>query len=241
MKTIFNSYTRRARLEPALITALPLGLATLAWFPTGIVGWGLFWGLIAWSGGTALLAQVARDRGKKQEPKLFQSWGGKPTTRFLRHRDVPNKFILERRHRKLTTLLPDLNIPSANQEHADPQKADEIYEACTAYLLERTRDTKQFPLIFEENCNYGFRRNLWGIRPIGIVLSLLGVTAVLVVIGLDLKKDTMPTPIVLTAALVNILLAGAWVFYFRPEWVRTTAEAYAERLLASIEILGPQK
>jgi hypothetical protein len=241
MKTVLNSYSRRARLEPALIAALPLGLATVAWFPTGVVGWGLFWGLIAWSGGTALLAQIAREPGKKKEAHLFASWGGKPTTRFLRHRDAPNKVILERRHRKLARLVPDLHIPSANQEQADPKKADEVYEACTAFLIERTRDVQEFPLIFEENCNYGFRRNLWGMKPIGIALPLLGTAAVLILVGLDFAKNIMPGPIVFIAALVDIFLAVGWLFYFTSDWVKTTAEAYAERLLAASENLGLPK
>lgn len=241
MKIAFDSYTRRARLEPAMITALPLGLATLAWFPEGIVGWGLFWSLIAWSGGTALLAQIAREAGKRKEEHLFASWGGKPTTRLLRHRDAPNKVILERRHRKLASLVPDLDIPSSEREQTDPQKADEIYDACAVFLIEKTRNAKQFRLIFEENCNYGFRRNLWGMRPIGIAFSLLGTAAVFSLMGLDFAKDIIPGPIVLIAALVEIFLAVGWLFYFTPEWVKTTAEAYAERLLAASESLDLSK
>ena len=82
----FDTYTRRARLYPALLVALPLGLATLAWFPEGLAGWGTLWGLVTWSGATALLAQVGRDKGRVKEPGLFEQWGGKPTTRMLRHR-----------------------------------------------------------------------------------------------------------------------------------------------------------
>jgi len=98
---VFNAYVRRARLQPAMIVAIPLGLATLAWSPGGIPGWSLIWSLFVFCGGTALMAQVARDRGKKKEPELFTSWGGKPTTCLLRHRDAANKTILSRRHQKL--------------------------------------------------------------------------------------------------------------------------------------------
>lgn len=201
----------------------------------------MFWGLIVWSGGAALLAQIAREPGKRKEVQLFASWGGKPTTRLLRHRDATNKVILERRHKKLAELIPDLEIPSAETELVDPQKADEIYEACTVFLIEKTRDAKQFPLIFEENCNYGFRRNLCSMRPIGIALSLLGAAAVFSLMGLDFAGGVMPSPIVFIAVLVEMFLVVGWLFYFTSEWVKTTAEAYAERLLAASENLEPPR
>ena len=40
-------------------------------------------------------------------------------------------------------------------------------------LREATRDTSRFPLVFAENANYGFRRNLWGLRPIGTGVAVV--------------------------------------------------------------------
>ncbi len=100
---MLDQYTVRARLLPALLVALPAGVATLAWFPDGILGWGPVWGLVAWSGGTLLLAQLGRDAGKRKEPRLFELWGGKPTTRMLRHAGGANLVTLRRRHGKLAS------------------------------------------------------------------------------------------------------------------------------------------
>ena len=53
-------------------------------------------------------------------------------------------------------------------------------------LREATRDTSRFPLVFAENANYGFRRNLWGLRPIGtgvaVVLLLFSWTLLLLTV-----------------------------------------------------------
>lgn len=87
-----------------MLVVLPITLAVFAWFPGGMAGWGLVWSLFVFCGGTTLMAQVARDLGEKKELALFRSWGGKPTTRFLRHRDAPNKAVLLRRHQKLQLL-----------------------------------------------------------------------------------------------------------------------------------------
>ena len=77
---VLDTYTRRARLQPALLAALPIGVAVLAWFPKGFTEWGVFAGLLTSAGVTALLARLARIRGKRLESKLFVLWGGKPTT-----------------------------------------------------------------------------------------------------------------------------------------------------------------
>jgi len=234
---ITNPYTRRSRLQPALIVILPIALATLVWFPTGVVGWGLFWSVFVACGGTALLAQVARDKGKGKEPMLYNNWGGKPTTRFLRHRNAPNKIVLQRQHKKLGSLIKDIHIPTREEEMSDPEMADEVYEACTKFLLEKTRDQKRFALLFEENCNYGFRRNLWGMKPLGIVSAVLGIGAITAYIFNMARHGVTPTPLVLICGILNILLFLGWTFWFTTEWVRIPAEAYADRLLSACEVL----
>jgi hypothetical protein len=234
---LLDLYTVRARLLPALIAALPLGIATLAWFPTGILGWGAVWALIVWSGGTVLLAEVGRDAGKRKEPGLFASWRGKPTTRLLRHHGAANRPLLARRHARLAALT-GIVAPTAEAEAADPRAADETYEAWCTSLRDRTRDRKQFDLIFAENCSYGFRRNLWGMKPVGTVLAVAGLAAVAAVPWLDPSARAAPRigAVVVTGAINALLLLG-WLLVIRPAWVRGPAEAYAERLLEACERL----
>ena len=70
-------------------------------------------------------------------------------------------------HKKLSELLNGTAIPTPQDEKRDPERADQVYDACVSCLIERTRDKTRFRLLFEENCNYGFRRNLWGMKPLG--------------------------------------------------------------------------
>lgn len=230
-----DTYTCRARLFPALLVALPLSLATLAWFPSGPTGWETLWGLIVWSGGTALIAQIGRDWGKNKEAKLFKLWGGKPTTRLLRHRDAPNKITLKRRHSTLQRLLPALKFPTLDEEQAAPKRADEVYDAVVTFLREKTRDREKFHLIFEENCNYGFRRNLWGMKSLGITTAVIGVLAV--VIDIFVNGVLIP-PLAVMSGSVSLLFLLGWGLLITPKWVKTTGEAYAERLLESSEALA---
>ena len=184
-----------------------------------------------------LLAQVGRDAGKRKEALLFKLWGGKPTTRLLRYRDAANITLLRRRHTKLAALL-GITMPGANEEAANPRAADEVYETCVTFLRDKTRVREQFPLVFEENCNYGFRRNLWGMKPLGVMLALLALAAIAAIPVVDAGARLSPRlSTVAVAAVADLVLLLGWLFVFTPRWVRVAAGAYAERLLEACERL----
>lgn len=236
---MFDTYTRRARIWPPLLVALPGALAAVAWFPEAPTVWSAVSGLVVASGVPALLAQIGRDWGKTKQTALWETWGGPPTTRLLRHRGTKNKVILARRHQRLRKLVPGIKIPSPEQEEKDSEAADQIYEACGDFLRARTRDSKKFLLIFEENCSYGLRRNLWGMKPLGVTVSLLSTVAVIVLIIMRYRTGEPPPPLAFASGLANILLLGTWVFWITSEWVRLSADAYAEQLLVSCDQIQP--
>ena len=239
-KKLLDEYTRRARLYPALIVALPLAVATLSWFSDDLAGFGSLWGVIVWCGGTFFLAQLGRDMGLNKQEGLFDEWGGALTTRGLRHRDALNEVTLNRYHRKLEQLIPDTKISTPEEEQADEDAtnaADKVYESCVTFLKEATRDKTKFPLVFEENCNYGFRRNLWGMKSVGITTSSIGIASAIVQISLIIGKDISFTRVIILCGIVNLVLTLIWFFVIKKKWVKTAADAYAERLLASIDVL----
>jgi hypothetical protein len=233
-----DSYTRKARLLRALVLALPVAVATLAWFPTDFRGLNVLASGFVWYVGASVAVEMARDRGRALEPKLFKRWGGKPTTRLLRHRHAPNKSLVERQHRTLERLVGNITLPSAADEKVNPGRADELYDLCVAYLIEHTRDTKRFPLVFAENCSYGFRRNVLGLKHIGIFVTVLGVAAASAKIHLDVHSAAGVGPLPVASALICAILLAGWVFWVRPDWVMTCADAYALQLLRACEVLG---
>jgi len=235
MTFVPDNYTRRARLYPLLIVAIPIGTTTLAFFPDGFSSWKTLWSLVTWCGGVALLAQLGRDWGKRKEPQLFRTWGGAPTTRRLRFRDAPNPALLAHRHHQLSSMFRDLALPSEMEEADDAARADQVYEACVQLLRDKTRDRKCFPLVFEENCNYGFRRNLWGMKPIGVTTAVLGI---IVTLAVGYLYENIASPGVIAVAAINFLLLIIWLFCVTANWVRVPADAYAERLLDSIDGLS---
>jgi hypothetical protein len=237
---LLDPYSRQARLQPALIVVVPVAILIVVWFPALWSVWGLVLTVASSCGITLLLSQIARDRGKRLEPKLYAAWGGKPSVAMLRHADGNIDENTKARYRAfLATRLPGLNLPSWSEELADPARADHAYESVTAWLLTQTRDTKTFGLLFRENISYGFRRNLWGLKPIGLTIALACACASTAALAYNhlMLHEPLPSQIVIVTA-VTWILALLWTAWITPTWVRITADAYGRQLLAACDTLG---
>jgi hypothetical protein len=237
-RDLSDTYSRRARLYPGFIITLPISILTIVLVTTKPTWWSAAVVLFAGSGLGYFGSQLVRSAGRGKQAELWASWGGAPTTQLLRFRGAPNRVAVRRRHDQLARVFPDLLIPDEASESRDPQSADEYYEAAIQVLIERTRDHQRFDRVFDENCQYGFRRNLWGCRAVGIWLATGGL-AVTIALG-ALRVANIFTISILGLALsggVELLLLIVLVTVVRPTWVREAGDAYAERLVGSLEVL----
>jgi hypothetical protein len=230
-----DAYTRWARLYPALLTLLPLGVLLAAVLPAPR-WWATLAGLSTSCGTSVLLVQFGRGAGRRKEQQLFDTWGGKPTTVLLRHRTTDNPIVLGRRHDRLAALV-GTPFPTADEEAADPAGADLIYDAAVAVLRERTRDHEQFPIVFEELRNYGFRRNLWALRPLGLTIATVTTVTAAGLLAADLRWDVrLDVTAITTAITVGLVTVATWIWLITSDWVRHQAHSYAEALLAAAEL-----
>lgn len=232
-----DTYTLCARLFPALLVVLPVPIALAAWVPVEHLPKFPLWCAPLTAAATFLLAQLGRDAGKRAEPELWRSWSGPPTTRRLRHRsrDV-NPIVRARQHKRLAQET-GVAFPSADDEMENPAHADSIYEAAVHHLRQNTRND---PLIFKENVGYGFRRNLWAMKAVGVTLSLCGALAAILACAVHREADSRLQLTAAGAAVINACLLAWWWLRIDPKWVRLAGEAYAERLLASCDSLPPR-
>lgn len=248
-ESLFDQYTLKARIQPALLAMLPIGILLFMWMPGGSLPAGILLGIIGTGGGMALLAQISRDPGMKKQPALWESWGGPPTTRLLRFRESPNRIILNRWRATLEKLMGHA-LPSEEEEAEDSDGADQKYDAAVSLVLEVTRDSSKFPLVFAENANYGFRRNLWGLKPYCLVIALLSAIGswgfFLSSVGFPPTESWLdnvfknPDGLVMTrlvGSIFNTIGIAVWLIVITPQWVRTAAEAYAQRLLGAVDAL----
>jgi hypothetical protein len=240
LSDVIDPYGRQARLYPALVAVFPAALLIVAWFPALWTTFGILISLATSCGVVLLLSQLGRDRGKRCEPRLYQLWGGKPSVALLRHVDTRIDDHTKSRYRAfIGRSLPGLILPSAAEEGADAAKADKVYESVTAWLLTQTRDTKKFSILFKENISFGFRRNLWGLKPMGLTISLVacGVSTALLLYRYHASGDAPATEI-LIATIAVWVLSVIWIFVVTPSWVRLPGDAYGMQLLAACDVLG---
>jgi hypothetical protein len=243
---LFDSYARQARLFPGLLMVFPPLMTVLAWFPqlllsntgttllTITVSCGLLYTLGSW----------ARTRGKNIEGALLKQWGGWPTTLKLRHAGPLDPSTLTRYHGFLKQNVPHWGAPTPADEKTNRVGADEAYGSAVKWLKEKTR--KGFPLVDKENAQYGFRRNLLGMRPIGIVVCALAAAASLVAIYMRANEFTTTAlwatssaqrPETWAATTIDLVALIAWLTVVNGPWVRQAGDQYADALLAACDQL----
>lgn len=250
LKLIFDSYSRQARLYPALLTLVPpLAVIAALWpqFVTltsvpGLVGFAAAFGVLY------ALASFARSRGKRVEKRLLKAWGAWPTTIWLRHRSTfVQKPTLARYHQFLADHVPEWVKPVEADEQADPDKADSYYASAVDWLKEQCRGA-DFPMVEKENAEYGYRRNLRGVRNMGVALCIGSVILALAVLeyrsGGSQSVSTFLQPGHLwaqlssaagAAVLFNLFAVAAWLTTVNDGWVREAADQYARALLANCD------
>ena len=233
-----DKYSVKARFYPSFLVMLPAFVLCIYYITdvqqyyhyfTAAFSFGLF---------TYLFSQLGRDRGKAKEPMLNKYFGGTPSTQILRHSNNHlDKITKYRYHSLLQQKIDGITIPSELEELQNPHKADEIYGSSAKYLISKTRDIKRFNLLFKENINYGFRRNLWGMKTwaLMIIAVLFPIHVFFTSKRLTTFDSTSTKDIIMFLFLS--LAALFWIFIVTKDWIKATSFAYAERLYESLQEL----
>jgi hypothetical protein len=240
---ITDRYSRQARLYPALLTGAPLLAVGIGVYGVPLEAKVGLITTLGCLGVVYLLMTISREMGKRKENRLFEEWGGKPTTQLLRHRDQAIDPISKNRYHQFLARNLHLQFPTVADELHDPGSAEDKYESGAKWLLDHTRDTKTFHLLFNENVEYGFRRNCLGLKPyaIGIDLAalawLLGAAGFASMNGVTVTQlGQMTTAEYLAVAFIVVWLA-IWLFFVTKRTVRSSAFMYAELLLRACDVL----
>jgi hypothetical protein len=230
-----DTYALQARRLPVAAVAVPPIILAGAGIIT-TTGLGAAAGVVLAVIG-AVAGQLGRDKGKQLEPALWASWGGAPTLRRMRFRNATNPERIERLHARIEKVTTD-PLPTATEEVADSQDADDRYEEATARIRALTRDKKRFPLLFAENVNYGMRRNLLGLKREGLIFAtltiLVGGPLLAFAHGTLSERAGRYGPGVAAGVIALVF----WLAVVRPAWVRLTAEAYADQVVGAVDVLS---
>jgi len=238
MNILVDPYARPARLAPALLALLPVFITVAVWFPAlynfgaGLVGLAVTCGLALW------LADFARGRGRAIELRLFGRQGGNART-WLRHRSTHLSADSRRAcHSWLAKRVPEWCPPTEEEENENPDRADDIYDRAVMWLIEYTRDTKKYALLFKENVTYGFRRNLLGLKWLGTSVAILATCGNGFLIRISASQEPTVLSVGYAALAVSALATLAWAGSVNQRRVIDAADGYARQLMAVC--LGPE-
>jgi hypothetical protein len=235
-KIITDPYDRKARLLPALLLVIPFIAILIAYLQTILPFLQLLIPIAASCGILFLLTHLVRDKGKAKEDELFKLWKGMPSVAIFRHCDSKLDAITKKRYHKRLSNICETSSVTVEEEEANKESADGVYQAWSQYLRGQTRDKGKFHLLFQENINYGFRRNMFGVRCIGIVISLVCIFLSAVwLYRAYINNVFMMIPCIVL--VISIAFLMFWKSVVTSDWVRIPADAYAERLAEAVDLL----
>jgi hypothetical protein len=241
---LFDSYSRVARLYPSLIALAPIVWSAIALFPS-IIDTASHSAAFVIAAACILyfLTSLARSLGKRAEIRLLKRWQGWPTTILLRHRDsVLDKITKDRYHRALEK-VSGLVLPTIAQEQQDPRGADDLYRSAAKKLIEQRRGP-EFALLHGENASYGFRRNLYGLKPVALVETVIII--LLTGFGWWLITPQPYTRLIVAQSVISyphfLVLLGLdfsfvllWLWAVSPDFVFQSGREYGEALLRTLD------
>ncbi|CPF96881.1 Uncharacterised protein [Burkholderia pseudomallei] len=236
---IFDAYDRKARLAPSMLAVVPLLTSAIFGFENAAMLERVATLLVA-VGGLWLLTDMSRGLGRAQQQKLFARWGGMPSVQLLRHSNPTIDPHTKARYHACLRAKAKVTLPTAEEEASNPSDADARYDSALQWLLQNTRDKKRFALLAAENATYGFRRNGYGIRWLGLALCVLDAMWAGGVAYFHPSfsfRSAMAQPGTVVQVALATALSLVWLFYFREGMVRDAAFAYARELIRCCEVI----
>jgi len=234
IKLLFDPYDRKARLYPVLLALSAPVLIVMIAFPANLNQFYSTVPIMLVSGFLMFLCNVGRERGKNLENGLFERWGGTPTTQMLMYQSTSLEFVTLARYRRiLEACISGLKFLDKEQEKLDPNGAADVCRSAVRWLRETTRDVKKYPVIFAENVNYGFRRNLFGVKPSAIFLCFF--TFVVLELFTWFANGNVASNHILLMESLLILISLLWYIIVNERFVKTAAFAYATALFLACD------
>ncbi len=220
----FDRYERYARVYPAILLVMPFVIVSYSITP--LFEGPIFTKLLANS--TIVIAllvffsNIVRGFGKKIEPKMWQEWGGSPSTRFLRKND--EKFNSSTKERFYKKILENTGIDLTSD--TTDKKIEQAFVTVRETLRRRDREG----LWIKSNREYGFDRNLLGSKMLLVIFSFIGSLICFILIYF-FPDDSTKLLIGGGLNLVYGIVAIIFGWFVLPGLTKGVAERYAEQAI----------
>lgn len=239
IEKFLDPYELKARIAPGLILVLPL-LADGIYAAPILSSWPIF----AASGVCTLallygLSLLVRAGGEGIEPTLWDSWGGPPSTRFMRHRDSTFGAELKLSIQSTLAKMFSARLLTPDAEAQDPDRADKAILDAFRHVRQYLRQHDPDGLWFKHDIEYGFCRNLLGCRVMWAVIS---VCATFFAIAYAAKTGAGLLNPASGIGCLSLLCAAYVGWLVLPRATKRAGDAYAESAwMAFLRIAGEEK
>jgi hypothetical protein len=228
-----DEYERRARLVPGLLALFPVVVLVAVLGLRQVTAISAVLSALTVVGGPVLVAGTVRNLGRSVETDLWANWGGPPSTVWLRLREPTDNEVQRDLWRKAVEAVSGVSLLSSRAERSNPTKADDAITLAVRRIRDRARDKEKFGLLFSENRDYGYERNLYGVRWAGRVISLASVIAMVSYmswVAPSVHRQQISAENLF--GLVSCLLCFVgWCLLPSKKRVREAADRYANELL----------
>jgi hypothetical protein len=183
------------------------------------------------------LADWARKLGQDIQPRLYEQIGGKPSVTMMYRSDDSIDQASKDRYRAFLAAKIGRPEPTVVDEVQNPTAANAFYELAGTWLRENTRDTKKFPILFNENVTYGFRRNLLGLKwhALAINGAVVAVCAAMLWQRASVNMSDDMTARVFVVVGIAVVHAIYIILLVKPQSVIAASRTYARQLILSCE------
>jgi hypothetical protein len=233
----FDSYTVKARVLPALLSAIPFFVLHFYYLsPTLGQFWGAFLALKIGSDATLLIAfvfllvQLSRFFSKHLfENRLFADGYQLPTTDYLLHADSHYSPEYTKQIHARIKLDFGILVPSEKRESADVHRSRQVISEAVSHIRAKVGAGR---LTAQHNAEYGFIRNLVGGAIIAALISILNIVVF---------RTISPNRTALALSIVLAVLYSA-LLLFSTTLIRAFGYSYAKILMQEYMTLSsPEK
>lgn len=227
---LFDAYNIRVRFSAGLILISPIIISVYLLVPnasnfsfTAII-------LVICFGLCNLMMSLSRFWGRNVPSKCFS--GLMPAQQLLMPDDETLDPITKKRYYKfLCSNVENLSFTK------DIAISTNSCKSAVNWLISQTRDSNKFPLIKEETINFGFSKTLYGLKPLGIVISLLLtiIEIIIVIAKINLKFNYITYADIIAATITSCIFTIIWIFFIKKEWVTYSGYKYAKTLLSACD------
>lgn len=229
--SIDNSYRRRARFYPALVTiamllpiAIMLGIPLSGWLVSMAVGGGLAISTAA----VGLISHLAAAAGNRVQAKLYPRWpNDSPTNLRLSPSDTYSSKQQKQKWYEAIQRLTGIDIDSVATDDKEAERA--INDAIVTLRTKVFHDNPLAERLDMHNGDYGQVRNFTGLRPVWLLTSLASCAGCWAVYWI--RQEHIAMPVVSTALLIGCVLAAITL----DNYVRQTARHYADSFFGTLD------